>query len=54
MKCPKCGYDKVDLLSSMNKIFCFSCQKFSPKPLKENQKSVLIKNYKGGEDGGKP
>lgn len=49
--CPLCGYDRVDLLSSTNKIFCFGCEKFSPKPLKPGQKSILIKNLKGEEMG---
>ena len=49
--CPHCGSEqKGDLLPSKNIVFCFTCQKFHSKHLKEGQKSVLIHHLVGGQE----
>ena len=49
--CPYCDKKtRSDLLPSMNKVWCFECQRFHPKDLKNGQKSVLIDKLVGGKD----
>lgn len=41
------GHKPVDLLFSMNKLWCFECKEFYDFKLKKGKKSILIKNLKG-------
>ncbi len=45
-KCQVCK-GKVDLLFSLNKMWCFECKKFYDFKLKKNKKSILIKGLIG-------
>jgi len=45
-RCPK-GQDKLDILSSVDKYWCFKCRKLYPYPLKKGKKSILIKGRIG-------
>jgi len=53
-KCPVCGSNWVDPLTSMRKMFCYQCDTFRPFELKKGQKSVLIHGLVGGLEEVKP
>ena len=50
MKCPNCGGTYFDPLTSMNKLWCFKCERFYPFPLKEGKKSILIDGLVGKKE----
>lgn len=50
MKCPVCRSEDVDPLTSMNKMWCFTCGKSRPFPLKPEKKSILNDGYVGDRD----
>lgn len=47
-QCQVCNSKWIDLLFSMNKMFCYQCNDFRPFILKEGQKSLLIKGLVRG------
>ena len=46
-KCPVCNSKPVDLLFSMDKLWCFNCKRFYDFKLKPGQKSIHIKGKIG-------
>lgn len=50
-KCKHCGYEgSMILLSSVDKMICPDCKKYSKWKLKPNQASVLCEGKTGGTE----